>query len=140
MAVLTANGFLAISQLPSVPQPAVVTGTATLTENVLPLRIWRLQVFEIMLALNGATHPSSSLQKNAFEGFWWGFFCLLCLIFGICSVRCFDYFFRGLHGERQCLTWFVEGLFSFLKISPQTQASVLSLLSGRVLTTNPFSF
>lgn len=72
MAVLTANGFLAISQLPSVPQPAVVTGTATPTENVLPWRIWRLQVSEIMLALNGAAQPSSSLLQNALEWFWWG--------------------------------------------------------------------
>lgn len=83
MAVLTANGFLAISQLPSVPQPAVVTGTATPIENVLPLRIWRLQVFEISLALNGATQPSSSLLKMPQKGFG-GVFCLLCLIFGIC--------------------------------------------------------
>lgn len=65
--------FLAISQLPSVPQPAVVTGTATPTENVLPLRIWRLQVFEIMLALNGAAQPISLLE-NALEGVWWGIF------------------------------------------------------------------
>lgn len=71
MAVLTANGFLAISQLPSVPQPAVVTGTV---ENVLPWRIWRLQVSEIVLALNGAAQPSSSCLENALEGVWWGFF------------------------------------------------------------------
>lgn len=74
MAVLTANGFLAISQLPSVPQPAVVTGTATPIENVLPLRIWRLQVFEIILALNGATQPSSSLLKMPQKGFGGVFF------------------------------------------------------------------
>lgn len=83
MAVLTANGFLIISQLPSVPQPAVVTGTAIPIENVLPLRIRKLQVFEIMLALIGAIH---SLLKKCLRRVLEGVFHLLCLIFGICEV------------------------------------------------------
>lgn len=63
MAGVTAKAFLAINQIPSVQKPAVVIDSANPNINVLLEAILRLPFPEVILALDGATQPSSYLLK-----------------------------------------------------------------------------